>query len=130
MNEFVEVALTKETALRKFAIVVNGNHDLSQQVQKYLFDHLDARWHGAGSKIVKFTDKEVLFVTYVDDDFAYRIGYGTKDYLSRVANDYPEFVIKQELSVVKRAPAVIIDGKLYDRDRLLAAAKECGVKPL
>lgn len=125
----MELALTKENAPKKFAVVVDGDYKLSESVQNFLFKNLDARWRGGSSQRVQETHREVLFVEK-EGDGVFRIGYGTKSFLSRERDDYPEMVIKQELTLFTSKKVVEIDGKVYDRDALYALLESCGLSPL
>lgn len=128
MKKLVE--LNKSNAPKKFACVVDDSKSLSEQVQKYLFEHLGARWAGGPGQEVRFTEQQVLFVAYSNYRDAYEISYGTREYLEKVKDQYQPLIMNATIAVTLNsikveAETVKINGKEY-----LAADVEAALKQL
>ena len=114
------VDLTKETAPKKFAVVVKDSGALSEQVQKYLFEHLDAAWYASENpKVTKqYLGAEVLFVEYNERRARYEISYADEAYYNSQKLEYPPIYMNAEIKVTLKsmkldAEVVEINGKTY-----------------
>lgn len=130
------VELTADTMPKRFAIVTNGNRELSEQVQKFLFV-LGVRWAGSPADVgpvVDHTDAEVLYVEYSGYNNRYDLMYSDLNYYETGDRKtlYPPVSMTAEIKVTVtsmkiEAETVEINGKTYIASKVAEALREHGV---
>lgn len=131
------VNLTKDSAPRNFAVVVNGDDVLSEQVQKFLFENLGARWGAKTIGVVDHTNQDVIYVEWLNSRGHYSLFYSDLYYYQTgdVKVKFPPVFITTETKVVLKyikieAETVEINGKLYLEHKVAEALRDQGVEEI